>query len=53
MKRLPITAAKLVAEKYDQAQVILMTFDKSDNLVHVVSYGRTKKDCSEAAKERT
>ena len=49
MKRLPIQAAKDVAQKYGQAQVILVAWDEDDNLTHVVSYGRTLKDCESAA----
>lgn len=49
MKRLPIAAAKMVASRYNQDQVILITFDKKDGLTHVVSYGRSLLDCSQAA----
>jgi len=49
MKRLPIQAAKDIAKKYDQAQVILVTLDKGSNLIHTVSYGVSLKDCEEAA----
>ena len=49
MKRLPIRSAKEVARKYKQDQVILITFDAANNLTHVVSYGKTLKDCKEAA----
>jgi len=50
MKRLPIKAAKDVADKYNQSQVIMVTWDKESNLIHTVSYGKTVKDCEEAAK---
>lgn len=50
MKRLPIKAAKDIAEKYGQAQVILVTWDETDKLVHTVSYGRTVKECELAAR---
>lgn len=49
MKRLPIQAAKDVAQKYDQGQVILVTWDDTDHLMHVVSYGKTLQDCNNAA----
>jgi hypothetical protein len=49
MKRLPIKAAKDLAQKYGQSQVILVTWDDKDNLIHTVSYGKTLKDCEQAA----
>jgi len=49
MKKLPIKAAKEVSKKYNQDQVILVTFDRTDGLTHVVTYGKTLKDCEEAA----
>ena len=50
MKRLPIQAAKDIAAKYKQAQVILVTWDEESHLMHVVSYGRTLEACQQAAK---
>jgi len=50
MKRLPIKAAKEVAEKYNQAQVILVCWDKESGLTHVVSFGKSLQDCEQAAK---
>lgn len=49
MKRLPIQAAKDIAAKYKQAQVILVTWDEESKLVHTVSYGKTFLDCERAA----
>ena len=49
MKRLPIRAAKEVARKYGQSQVILITFDPVSKLTHTVSYGQTLADCKNAA----
>ena len=49
MKRLPIQAAKDIATKYDQSQVILVTWDENDEMVHAVSYGQTLTECSRAA----
>lgn len=48
-KRLPIQAAKDIAKKYGQDQVILITWDKENHLIHTVSYGKTASDCSQAA----
>ena len=49
MKRLPIQAAKDVAERYNQQQVILVAWDAADGLTHVVSYGTTLAACEQAA----
>ncbi len=46
--RIPISAAKTVAEKYGLSQVILLGYDGEK--AHVVTYGKTKKDCASAAK---
>ena len=48
-KRIPINAAKAIADKYDQHQVIILTWDKANGLTHVVTYGVTVKDCQQAA----
>lgn len=47
-KRIPISTAKLVAEKHDLKQVLLIGYDCE--LVHIVTYGKTKADCEAAAK---
>lgn len=47
-KRIPIATAKLVADKHDLKQVLLIGYD--GDLVHVVTYGKTKADCEAAAK---
>lgn len=47
-KRIPIATAKLVAEKHDLKQILLIGYD--GELVHVVTYGKTKADCEAAAK---
>lgn len=49
VKRIPISAAKRVAEEYGQSQVVLVTFDKSTGFTHVVTYGVTVEDCAQAA----
>lgn len=48
-QRMPIKAAKDVADLYGQDQVILLSFDKETGLTHVVTYGRTIADCEQAA----
>jgi len=47
-KRIPISTAKMVAEKHDLKQVLLIGYD--GDLVHIVTYGKTKIDCEMAAK---
>ena len=49
VKRISITAAKEIADKYSQNQVVIVTFDKSENRTHVVTYGQTLEDCAQAA----
>lgn len=46
-KRIPISAAKLVADKHDCRQVIILAWD--GKLTHVVTYGKTLEDCDQAA----
>lgn len=48
-KRIPIKAAKDIADKYNQNEVILVTFDAMTGLTHVVTYGKTLFDCQSAA----
>jgi hypothetical protein len=48
-KRIPIKAAKEISDKYNQDQVIIVTWDKTNNQVHVVTYGKTINDCDQAA----
>jgi hypothetical protein len=47
-KRIPILAAENIADKYNLKQVILIGWD--GDLVHIVTYGKTKADCEAAAK---
>ncbi len=47
-ERIPVATAKSVAEKHNLRQVLLIGFD--GELVHVVTYGKTKADCEAAAK---
>jgi len=47
MKKLPVTAAKNLAEAYSLKQVILMAWD--GELTRVVTWGQTQDDCAMAA----
>ena len=46
-KRVPISAAKRVAEEQGFRQVVIVGYD--GERVHVVTYGKTKADCKSAA----
>lgn len=48
-RRIPIAAAKRIAEDYDMDQVVLVTFSKSTGRTHVVTYGKTVEECRQAA----
>jgi hypothetical protein len=49
-KRIPISAAKRIADDYGQSQVVIITFDKdAGGITHVVTYGRTVEECAQAA----
>lgn len=45
--RIPISAAKKVAEEQNCRQVILLAWD--GELTHIVTYGKTADDCAQAA----
>lgn len=47
-KRIPIAAAKRIADEFECSQVIVLAFD-AQGATHVVTYGRTRKDCEQAA----
>jgi hypothetical protein len=49
MKRIPIAAAKQIADRFDLAQVIIAAFDRNDGRTHIVTYGQTSQDCEQAA----
>lgn len=48
-KKIPISAAKTIANKYDKNQVIIVTWDKKHGLTHVTTYGKTIEECEQAA----
>lgn len=48
-KKIPIKAAKEVADKFDKDQVIILSFDKENNTTTVTTYGKTVYDCGQAA----
>ena len=47
-QRIPISAARELAEKYGLCQVIIWTWDHKTQ--QVITYGKTLEDCDQAAK---
>jgi len=45
--KLPIKAARDISKQYNLRQVILLAWD--GELTHIVTYGKSKEDCSQAA----
>lgn len=45
-KRIPIRAARQVAQEFGQRQVVMVTWD--GETTHVVTYGKTATDCDQA-----
>lgn len=48
-RRVPVTAAKRVATEHNLDQVIIVGFRKEDGTTHIITYGKTKLECSQAA----
>lgn len=48
-KKIPISAAKRIADEYDKDQVIIVTWDKLTGTTWVTTYGKTLEECSQAA----
>jgi hypothetical protein len=49
MKKIPIKAAKDIAEKYDTSIVCVIAWDAKDGSQHVTTYGKNKQECEWAA----
>lgn len=47
--RIPITALKELASKYNLSHIILFAHHPGENKDHIVTYGKTLEDCSQAA----
>lgn len=47
-ERIPISAAKQIAEQHGCKQVIVVAYDEQ-GLTHVVTYGKSVRDCEQAA----
>ena len=48
--RIPISAAKDVSEKYEFPEVVIFAYDPETSKQHVTTYGKTQKQCVDAAK---
>ena len=48
-KRVPIKAAKDVAQAFEKDQVVIVSWDEGTGTTWVTSYGRTQADCALAA----
>lgn len=49
MKRIPIKSAKDFGKTYDQDQVIIISYNNKNNLISVVTWGKSLVDCEQAA----
>lgn len=48
-KRIPIAAAKHIADEFGKDQVIVVTWDKTTGTTWVTTYGKTVDECTQAA----
>ncbi len=48
-KRITISVAKVLAERQGLRQVIIIALNADDDIMHVVTYGKTIEDCRLAA----
>lgn len=48
-KEIPIDTAKQIAETFEKHQVIIVTWDKVHDMVHVTTYGLTPESSAQAA----
>ena len=48
-KKMPISAAKELAKKYDKDQIIILAWDKTTGDHWVTTYGKSIEDCAQAA----
>jgi hypothetical protein len=47
-KRVPVTAAKNIADTYDKEEIIILAIDRKHDKVHITTYGKTKAACKTA-----
>lgn len=46
---IPVSAAKVIADKYDYDQIIVIGRNTTTGFEHVTTYGKTKAHCAAAA----
>lgn len=44
-KRIPISAAKRLADEYGLRQVLILALNEEDDTAHVVTFGKSLEDC--------
>ncbi len=47
--RIPVQALKDIAAKYDLTHIVMLAYHPDDQTNHVVTYGKSVEDCSQAA----
>jgi len=47
--RLPIKALKELSKTYGYSHVVIYVYDQAGNMSHVATYGRTLRECDQAA----
>ena len=47
--RLPIKALRELAKKFGYSHVVVFAYDRNKNMSHIATYGRTIKECDQAA----
>lgn len=50
MKKVPVEVAEKFLKENGFDMVVVMAYTKDDDMRHVLSYGKTKEDCKNAAK---
>ncbi len=48
-KKIPISDIKALAKKHDLTHVVLYGYDENNNMQHIVTYGKSVEQCSQAA----
>lgn len=48
-KQIPIAAAKRISKDYEFPEVVIFAYDPESGMQHVTTYGKTKKQCIDAA----
>lgn len=49
-KRIPISAARKISHDYNYPEIVIFAYDPETGMQHVITYGRTKEHCIDAAR---